>query len=297
MKEWLRRWLIQTADWWEGGIKYLRGAAYQLAPESSISLADCESQNWLNVRPCFVLSTGRSGTLFLNRLLILSPDIMALHQPSPELIRASKQAYENIYNNPATFQETFKSAREELLLYAANRNKTYTETNNRITFFAPIIRDCFPNAVFIHLVRHPGDVVRSGIRRNWYSGKSSHDPGRIVPVSGEMIKEWDTVSLIGKIGWLWNETNQFIEDFKKQLPEENCLFIRAEDLFKDIEIAASVFPFIKVDPPSIKKIQKLMQRPANEQRKGQFPRYKDWSDEDQEILKRFCPLAQKYGYF
>ena len=296
MKEWLRQLLIQTADRWEESLRYLRGAAYRLSPERSLTLADCESENWMNTRSCFVLSTGRSGTLFLNRMLMLSPDVMAVHQPHPELIRASKMAYENIQTRPAIFSETFKSAREELLLQAANRNKIFVETNNRITFFAPVIRDCFPNALFIHLVRHPGDFVRSGIRRHWYSGKSSHDPGRIQPFSGSVKEEWDTFSQIARIGWLWNETHRFIEAFKTTLPEEACLYVRAEDLFQNSGAAESVFRFLQLPVPPVKKINKQMQRPANVQKKGAFPHYDAWQEEDKETLKRFCPLAKQYGY-
>ena len=296
MKTWLWQTLMRMADRCEKSSDYFKGAANRLVPERALTLVDCEAQGWQNVRPCFVLSTGRSGTMFLNQLLMLSPRIMAHHHPRPELIRASKRAFEEIAVKPEIFQETFKSAREELIYKAAFRNQVYVETNNRITFFAPIIRDCFANAVFIHLVRHPGDFVRSGIRRHWYSGKSSHDPGRIVPLSGELQKKWQDLPLITKIGWLWNETNQFIQEFKNQVPEPDFLFIQAEELFQDYHLAEKIFSFLHVPTPHSKKIKEIMQKPVNVQKKGKYSHYNEWPDQHKVDLRNICPLARVYGY-
>ncbi len=272
----------------------LQGAANRLAPGQKVTLGDCEQRGWENVRPGFVLSTGRSGTLFLNRLLLLSPVAAAIHQPRPELIRASRRAYEEIAHRPEIFAETFKSAREELVAEAAERGQVFIETNNRITFFAPIIRHIFPRAVFIHLVRHPGDFVRSGIRREWYSGTHSHDLGRIVPREGEMRERWDGLSPIEKIGWLWNETNQFIERFRETIPAEACLFVKAEELFSNRATAREITRFLGLGDVEVS--DRLLSRPANVQRRGRYPHYAEWPAEDKDRLQRIAPLMSRYGY-
>lgn len=292
----MRRLLINLADFLEDGAKKLRGAAGRISSEGIITLADCESQNWENVRPCFVLSTGRSGTLLLNRLLSTASNAIAVHQPKPELIRASRKAYEEISSSPEIFQEVFKCAREELILEAAQKKSVFIETNNRITFFAPVIKKVFPGAVFIHLVRHPGHFVRSGIRRKWYSGRHDHDIGRIVPVQGELKVRWDKLTIIEKIAWLWNETNQFIENFKEKLPDEDLLFLKAEDLFHDPEVAGQIFRFLHLEGFRLKVARKILQKPVNVQKKGDFPRFEDWSPEEKEKMRAFTPLAEKYGY-
>jgi len=193
------------------------------------------------------------------------------------------------------FAEVFQSAREEYLLAAARRGLRYIETNNQITFFAPIIPRVFPNSVFIHLVRHPADFVRSGVRRKWYTGNHSHDIGRIVPRSGALAKEWDSFSQVAKIGWLWNETNRFIEEFAKQQPER-CLTLKAEGLFAATEESKRVFDFLELTGYNRKAVDRIIQKPANPQRKGSFPKYADWKDEDRDALQRVAPLAVKYGY-
>ncbi len=262
----------------------------------SVTFLNCERQNWENVRPCFVLSTGRSGTLLLNSLLSLSPQAYAVHQPKPELIRVSKRAYEEISESPEIFFEVFKSAREEMVFEAAQRDKIFVETNNRITFFAPIIPQVYPNAVFIHLVRHPADFVRSGIRRNWYSGRHDHDIGRIIPVDPVSKQKWENWSNIEKIGWLWNETNQFIENFTANITSENILFVKAEELFTNPEITKRIYEFLLLADFNMRTAQKQLRKPVNVQRKGSFPKLEDWRIEDRQKLAAVVPLAAKYSY-
>lgn len=296
MKKKLRRIFLLSAHRLEVWAKQLKGAADKVIPEKRIFLMDCEQNGWQNSRPCFVLSTGRSGTLLLNNLLLLAPEAMPLHEPVPELYRPSREAYERIDREPAVFREIFKACREEYLLKAVRQDKIYIETNNQITFFAPIIREVFPNAVFLHLVRHPGSFVRSGIRRKWYTGEHSHDIGRIVPVLGDLAGKWTQLHPIEKMGWLWNETNQFIENFKKTIPAEDCLFVKAEEMFSQVETARGIFQFLGLSYPGDKAVKSVIQKPVNVQKKGDFPPFKTWPEEDKQRLRDFAPLAEKYGY-
>ena len=291
-----RKIFLSLSDVLEILIRKLRGAAVLSDPQDLLSIIDFEKQNWQNVRPCFVLSTGRTGTLLLNRLLLTSTNAYSVHQPKPELIRVSKRAYEGVKCSPEIFIETFKSSREELVFKAAFHKKVFIETNNRITFFSPIIRKVFPNAVFIHLVRHPGDFVRSGIRRNWYTGEHDHDLGRILPISGEAKKNWEKYSIIQKIGWLWNETNQFIETFSSTLETKNFQFVKAEDLFSQVQITEQIFNFLQLDGFDSTRVKKNIRKPVNAQKKKQYPKFMDWPEKDKQELQQVTPLAKKYGY-
>lgn len=292
-----RKIFLSLSDVLETIVKKLRGAAVLSAPQKSLTIVDCEKQNWKNVRPCFVLSTGRAGTLLLHRLLLLSSNGYSVHQPRPELIRASKRAYEEIEKAPEIFKETFKSAREELVFEASVRDKVFIETNNRITFFGPIVQEVFPNSVFLHLVRHPGDFVRSGIRRNWYSGEHDHDLGRIVPISGEIKNVWKQSSIIQKIGWLWNETNQFIENFTATVDPQNIFFVKAEELFSQAKITEQIYNFFLLDGFNAAKIKKVIKKPVNIQKKGHYSEFQNWPEKDKQELQQITPLGNKYGYW
>jgi len=285
--------LSEKCDSWSND---LQSFSYRIGSRQKANLIDLEKSHWSGVRPCFVLSTGRCGTLLLNNLLTQSPSAFAVHHPTPELVRVSKRAFEEIESKPEIFIETFKSAREELVYQALAYNRTFIETNNRITFFAPIIKQVFPDAVFIHLVRHPADFVRSGIRRNWYSGKHDHDVGRIVPITGKMKGQWETLSQIEKIGWLWNETNQFIETFKKTLRSEDILFVKAEDLFSDLNVIKEIYSFLNLSGFRPKRISRLIKKPVNAQKKGAFPNYHEWDEKEKNVLRSIVPLTDCYGY-
>lgn len=245
-------------------------------------------------RCCFVLSTGRCGTKLLTNLLALSNKVKCEHTPSPELTYFSKLAYERGLEHKNKFQLGIDMARYELVKDAFLKNQIYVETNNRITFFTPFLAKVFKKSKFIHLVRHPGNFVQSGIRRNWYSGKNSHDAGRIVSYG---TLNWNKMTKIEKIAWLWNETNQFIEDFKANIEDVNrVMFVKAEDLFSKAEASLRIFEFLKVEPPLEKKISKVIKNPINVQKEGKFPEYNKWNPEQKAQLRRYARLSSKYGY-
>jgi len=245
-------------------------------------------------RCCFVLSTGRCGTKLLTNLLGLSREITCEHSPSPELVYFSKLAYEASHENSDKFRLGIDMARYELIRDAFLRNKIYVETNCRITFFAPFLANVFKQAKFIHLVRHPGDVVRSGIRRKWYE-RHTADVGRIVP--GDNLNNWNRMTQIEKIGWLWNETNLFIEHFKSHLENtDKITFVKAEDLFSKAETSLKIFEYLQVEPPPDKKIGRKINHPVNVQREGDFPEYNQWDSEQKEQLKKYAILSSTYNY-
>lgn len=287
---------LNISDFFQYISKKLRGLAQKTSTSTNISLYSLEKNNWQNVRPCFVLSTGRCGTKLSYKLLQSSNKAIPFQNPTPELIRASKKAYEEIYDKMDLYKEVVKSCREELILFTAKRDKIYIETNNRITFFAPAIKKVFPKAIFIHLIRHPGAFVRSGIRREWYSGKHEHDIGRIVPTDKKKLEKWERYNSIQKIGWLWNETNNFIENFLEVLSPQLYLQIKSEELFNKVETVKEIYDFLNLNDFKKRKVASLLKRPVNKQYKGHFPYYKDWNEEMKKQLKNLTPLAKKYRY-
>lgn len=245
--------------------------------------------------PLFVLSTGRCGTEYLTKILTLNNQIDAYHSPNPELYIASKYAYENYSEKNEELCKIIESARLELIIESFLRDRYFVETNNKVTFFAYAINEVFPKSKFIHLVRHPGSFVRSGIRRNWYHKKDKHDLGRIVPKKPQY--DFNHLSDVEKIGWLWNETNKFIDDFKDTVKDENrILTLKAEDLFGNKEIAYSLYDFIGCDGVSGSKLNSVLNKKINVQTNNDFPKYENWNTDERAKLKLMCPIAEKYNY-
>ena len=293
----MRSALLATADAIESfGTKLKRRSDRRRVVDRS-TLADLEARHWSGVEATFVLSTGRCGTKLLSELLDAAGGAAVHHAPRPELVRVSRLAFENVADNPALYEEVFRTAREELLHQAVRYGKAYVEPNNRVTFFAPVIAAALPDSKFVHLIRHPADIVRSGIRRNWYLGSHAHDLGRIVPPPGsDAAQGWDAKDQIWKIGWMWQATNAFIDDFARSVDDHRVLRVRAEDLFSDEKTAAELLTFCGVEPPPPSTLRAILQRPVNAQTSGEFPTLENWTDEQRATLRDAAPLAAEYGY-
>jgi len=249
--------------------------------------------------PVFFLSTGRCGTKWFSDLLSYNKSLMVLHSPVPSLAIQSKLAY-NVFNNERVseselnlLKEIYFAGREQFLRYSYKTGKRYIETNNYITFFAPILIELFPDAKFVHLFRHPGEFVRSGIRRNYYTSANYDDIKRISPTSKDRNNNWDSFSQLEKVSWLWNETNLFIENFKSKY-SENCFDFNFNNLSKESVI--SLLEFLNIDING-KIISKSLIRKSNIQKQGAFPKYENWDENNKTDFLKICgKLAQKYNY-
>jgi hypothetical protein len=239
--------------------------------------------------PVFVLSTGRCGTSFLTHLLSNEKNVNAVHEPHPEFFYHTILAYQQNKSNSEKISAVFDVARYEMIRNSFVMDEKYIETNNRITFFAHQIASLFPNAKFIHLIRNPNSFIKSGLSRDWYSGHSLYDEGKI-SASTEI---WQNFSQTEKIGWLWNETNSFIEDFKNTLSVEKIMTIKAEELFRDLEVQRKIFRFCGIDVPSDVSLKRRTSKKINEGSKMTF------NDEQKRIISEVAesfPLTKKYGY-
>lgn len=251
--------------------------------------------------PCvFVLSTGRTGTETIAALFTLARNVVSLHEPSPKMYELSKLAYE--YSAEAValrlLSASFCSLRSELLNTSLSYGLGYVESSPQVTFLAPAILENYPMARFIHLVRDPRDVVRSGMRRKWYDGHPS-DATRIVPASDSQAgQSWNKYSPFQKNLWLWAETNRWILEFTSRLPRETVLRVRSEDMFSGNEEAMhELFQFIGSPLPQRQKISKLLGKKLNAQTSGQFPASQLWSAGQKEDLLRIAGnTAYELGY-
>ena len=229
-------------------------------------------------QPVFFLSTGRCGTKFISKVFESCLLCDVYHHASPDLIFHQQLAF----NNPKAdiVRYIIESARLELILDSYRRNRIYIETNNRLTFFSYALAELFPNSKFIHLLRHPADFVRSGMRRNWFANKSLDDIGRIIPI--ENNDKWREFTQFEKIVLLWNETNNFIEQFKSEISENRIITIKSESLFSEFGNFEKLAHFV-----GISKINSQMRRsfnkPANIQKSGKFENYENWTKKNTQI--------------
>jgi len=252
-----------------------------------------------NLSCIFVLSTGRAGTQTLAALCGLAKNYFVYHEPEPRLFGLSKLSYEK-YNleNDVIFQESFITCRRELFKYALLMEKNYMETGNHVTFLAPIILKTLAQVRFIHLVRDPRDVVRSGMRRKWYDG-GIFDRTRIVPREGTKAdSEWSCYTPFQKNLWLWDESNRWILNFLSKIPEQQQLLVQSEDVFNGHkDTIESIFKFMDSPLPSERQISNVLGKKMNVQKVGRFPNPSDWTEEMQQQLVNLAgETAKRLGY-
>jgi hypothetical protein len=248
----------------------------------------------------FTLSTGRVGTETLAALLELTPFFFTHHEPAPILYRLSKTAYENEENSSAhrILVDAFLTAREELFNHASACGRGYIETSPQVTFLAPVILEALPNARFIHLIRNPRDVIRSGMRRKWYDGHP-YDATRITPKpQSPAFEKWDRYTPFQKNVWLWTETNLWIGRFLEQVSEGQKLFMRSEELFTyNHNLLARLFEFVGAPVPSQGRLLKVLNQKLNAQKSGNFPAAHEWNQDAKDQFREIGSEAlKKFGY-
>lgn len=251
-------------------------------------------------RPVFFLSTGRCGTKWFANLFKHSQEIKAFHAPKPDLSSQNIFAYHIQQNSDYSANEIydilahiFLAGRQEYLRYSYKTSRRYIETNNHITFFAPAIARMLPQSKFVHIVRHPGDFVSSGLKRHWYDDEGSNFR-QITPCKGIDIDLWKNFSKIEKISWLWTVTNNFIEEFKSQIHSSRIITINfPTKKSEDIEI---LYDHLGIKIPN-KNISKFFDKKMNFQTYKQSEKFEQWLEKDRADLKRICePLALKYNF-
>lgn len=242
------------------------------------------------------LSTGRVGSKTLAELANLSGKVAAVHEPWPKTFGLSRLSYE--YGKDSACQQVFvesvTAVREKIVSEVENLH--FIETSPQCTFLAPALKEVFPASRFIHIVRHPGAVVRSGMRRGWYGGHVS-DLFRLVPDSGDLQERWGDMNQFQKNVWLWCETNRWILDFLQRDMGKHLL-IRAEDIFNgDEEVLAGFFEFIGAGSPRQAKVERILGLQLNSQAQGEFPEFEDWSREERNFLETLGgDLMGRLGY-
>lgn len=267
---------------------------------------DQETIDWMFAAysPVFILSTGRSGSKFIAGLLALSPQADSFHEPRPTLQYFSNYAYHH-QAQAETLEQMIRGARMELILETLIHHKIYIESNQCLTFFAPALKRIFQQAKFVHVIRHPGDFVRSAIRKGWHQNDSIWESGRVRHNDDVYWSELDHVS---RLAWVWRHTNCYIEEFKKKLPPEEFMTCRIEDLTADPRLPGELFSFVGVTPPPEPEIDHFQNLRVNEFRVGpdeppnmrkvhNFPEYREWDERMKRSLADHTrELAARYEY-
>lgn len=261
----------------------------------------------LQTQNYFILSTGRTGTTFLHKLLTFwEPSLACFQEPRPSWIF---QIYSNLkaerkINGP--FKDwiagLFSSSRSRLLEgTAADR---YLEISPFLYGLGEGLRKAAGAFKVVHIVRHPFTCIPSMLNFNPQGWRRffmdlpvwSLHVGRALPDSAI---RWKALSKIEKKAWQWRYINQKIESY--QNIAQDYLRIPYEHLFSDSpEIREEAFrkllSFLGLVTQRDYQAMPLSAKVNQSQTKA-IPPWKDW---DPLILRSVLAICaermEAYGY-
>lgn len=241
--------------------------------------------------PVFTITTGRTGTTTLISILNTLKQVNAYHEPKPHYGVENVNAYFYKLYKPDFFKEKITKSlnrftiRDFRILYANLFNKCYVE-HGMNAFLVDFLMQRYPQAKFIFMHRHPQQIIKSGLERNWYNG-NDFDGYRIQPV----IERLNIQSQSEKIAYFWDRTNKAgIEAREKYGPSRVHIF-PFDKLHSDLELQM-LFLFLEINTLDINfnKIHEILSKKLNKNKNN--IKY-ELSESDKAIV---FETATKLGY-
>lgn len=232
----------------------------------------------------FVVSTGRCGSKSIARFLSKSPDCVCVHEAEPKLIAEATRYLYGSFDH-SRLAEILRSTRSPML-----DGKQYGESNHKLSFLIPALREVFPQAKFVWLIRDGRDTVASMYGRGWYSGVSQfvNDPKLMqweryrlrADKLGEMSKlAWCNLSRFEKCCWYWAHKNWLIEEALR-VTQADWVLIRLEEIEEE---GGKLFDFLEIAHPRDARLSHL-----NRSRSGDNPlRWELWDIEKREAFAHY----------
>jgi hypothetical protein len=249
----------------------------------------------------FVVSTGRSGSQTIARVLSKHPDVECRHEPKGELIRLSTE-----YAHGLKSREEIKSEISALYNCASNVHSLfYGESDNKISNLISIFHEVFPLAKFIWVVRNARDVVASTYSRGMFDDREYGLPFRrdigvrkiasgslysIFRINGGLVEgefspeKWNSTSPFERNCWYWKYWNQLIENQLKNMPNESWLMVRLEHLATDLK---KVCVFLKLEE---------FDWNLEHNNKAHYLLEKNWNDQYEKIFSEYCEELNSQYY-
>ncbi len=227
----------------------------------------------------FVLGMGRSGTSFLAHLLGKDPKACVVHEP----VRRDFEAYQRAFHSQVEAERYVGRFRSKEIFLRASRKgaPTYGEINSILRRHVYALRQAFPHAVFLHLVRDGRDVVRSMMAR---ATMTPEDPNTstIRPHSDDLWScEWPQMDRFSRLCWYWSTENAFVR-------EAIGVTIRFEELLSDYEYFAERL----LEPCGVRVARDdwevAVSRPRNKTSSHRIADSNSWSPNLKQAFKRIC---------
>jgi len=249
------------------------------------------------IKKVFIVSTGRTGTKFLARFLNQFEDCYCFHEPKPDFL---KMAIKYTHNDISTARVRKKILQNRLPFLRDTKRKDcefFIESNNRYFSLLKPLKEVFPKARIIHIIRDGRDYVRSGMNRDWYTEQDSEDRLKASDFPQDPCYiDWDEMSRFAKICWRWQKKDGFIYEAIKDM--ENVLTLKFREIFHkpDNPGLDRLIDFIGLDEKEAEKLKNLhINNKVNASPEHTISHWKNWSSERKQKFEEIAgDHMQKY---
>jgi hypothetical protein len=217
----------------------------------------------MTAAPFFIVSSGRSGTAMLHKLLSAEPDVEMHHEYMVHITQplGVKRYLDLIDSDDAArvLAETHGAA----IRYSEKAH--WGDSSNKLSWLIPELAMLLPNAKFVHLVRDGRKVANSyfhklgdecygdrsvAILRAFVDGKAPAPPPEKkywwpLPSPGDFrAADFEKYQQFQRIVWHWTEVNRVIVGALSALPRPRRHFVRLEDLQARPAAVRELFAFL-----------------------------------------------------
>ena len=190
-------------------------------------------------RPVFVIGADRSGTTFLGDSLAALPELSYHHEPA--VIKAAARYVHEGRWSVRRSRALFRLVYGWLMRVRLEGDLRLAEKTPSNSFIVNFLAQCFPDAVFVHIVRDGRDAARSHLQQPWLLAAAlaggRREPGgyRYGPdarfwVEPDRRREFETTSDLHRCIWSWRRYTEAALDGSTSLPAGHYHELRYEAL-------------------------------------------------------------------
>ncbi len=211
-KKWARAFRKYTGEWaWVRDIVRTKGTPHK------------RKSPWKGKKLIFILSTGRTGTNFFAKFFRDHfSGVYAVHEPPVDIFPVSVRYYRGKMNFEKA-RTLFDHYRQGILKKLDKQGVSiYVESNPRLAFMIPVIKNLSSDVTILHITRSCKDYVRSGFSKEVKSqGKkfqlrSDKDPRERI-TSNDFPDDpyfgyWENMTRFERTCWFWQKKDRIIEE-------------------------------------------------------------------------------------
>ena len=254
----------------------------------------------------FAVGTGRCGTKCLAELMGAIDKVASFHELDP--LNETFHRFSKWYDLPIDDEGFLVQKRQEVEMLAGAED-LFFESSAYLSLSIDTLFQEFDSR-FVLMVRHPEAVANSYKRKGWYEKsvfssnedlipgyqpqkQFHHYLGRTLP-KDMSVQNWNTLSVVGRLGWYWSTLNNMVLMALERLPADRYKVQKLEDLNYDsfCELSAFLGATHHIDPERFDEI--CDSRPNSF---SDLPKTKNWTEKErQEFLTFTNELANFFDY-